>query len=215
MKIKLFIYCLIFTFIFSVSCFSLGSREVVFEAEELLKRHPDFVSIEGAWINEIGEDYKINLTEGRTIEFQCIDLRTGGGEYAGIASIGEFNLTSQVEYKEKLSWKDTYGYHVRFNDLSQLLGTKIETMTDCIDNYDKIYELAKKLAIEQFEIGWDSMPEIWYQWDTPLVKQFSGYIFTENRKAKIITSAIYDCGQAYWEEKALEDEKFRKALELE
>ena len=214
MKTKLFAF-LIFSIVFNLPCLPLGSSETVFGAEELLKTHPEFVDIEDKWTDKLGESYEINLTSGRTIGFKCIDLRTGGGKYAGLVSIGEFNLSGRVKYKEKTSWKDTYGYQVRFQDLSRLLGIKIETMIDCIDNYNQLYELAKMLAREHFNIGWSAMPEIWYQWDTPLVKQFSGYIFTENREAKIITSAIYDCSQAYWANKVLEDEKFRKSIGLE
>ena len=201
-------------------------------AEKLLKKHPEFVSIEGKWINKLGTDYKIKLTKGRILEFQFIDSRNGGGKYAGLKGIGEFSVTGRVDYidGEDHSWKDTYGSHVRFQDLSQLLGIKLENMNDCIDNYDKILEYVQMLAREQYLAGYeDSFKSARQSWENPdnLKKFPHHFVLSDKRNAMIAVWRIYGYPERLWhgiKEEDLENRrekvnadlpKIRKSLGLE
>ena len=203
MKQKLirFIAMLIAIFLPHIFITALGNKDWMPECEKALQAHPEFVSIEGKWTNKLGEDYKINLTDGRTIGFQFINLKTGGGIYAGLVSIDEFDLSGQVKYKEEESWKDTYGYHARFQDISQLIGVKIETMVDCIDNYDKIYELAQKLAKEEYFSDYEEVVKIGKTdfENTDIVKRFPHhFVLSENRRGVVFVSEIYGYSNGLW-----------------
>ena len=188
-------------------------------AEKLLKKNPEFVGIGDKWGEKLGNHYIVNLTGNRILEFAEIDTRNGGGKYAGLEGIGEFKLSSYVEFKNESYWKDTYGSHVRFQDLSQLLGIKIETMIDCIDNYDKILELVKKLAREQYLTSPDVSLRLYRERASrhiDIIKEFPNhFVLSENRIACIYVLAMYDwIAQYEWDEKIPAD-KLRKSLGLE
>ncbi len=121
---------------------------------EALKNHPEFVNIEEEGGEKLGGYLIVNLTENRSIEFSQIGYRSGGGKYACLRRIGEFELRGEVEYPNDTSRythsKECYGSYARFRDLSQAIGLKIETMTDVIDHYDEILDFVKKIANEQY-----------------------------------------------------------------
>ena len=195
----IFICCLtLFLFVTISMCFAET------RAEKLLNKHPEFVSIEQRWGDKLGTHYLVNLTENRILEFDQIDSRNGGGKYAGLRKIGEFEVRGYVIYKKtKVSWKDTYGSHARFQDLTQLLGVKIETMVDCINNYDKILNLVKMLARDQYLLGYEESIKLKNKdcfYDDKIISEFSHHFnFTEDRIALIRVVSIYDYIQWIWD----------------
>lgn len=199
MKKKFILICCLMLFSFAKQSMCVAETR----AEKLLKKHPEFVSIEGIWGNKLGNDYRIKLTKGRILEFQFIDSRNGGGKYAGLKEIGEFSVTGQVDYIDGVdhSWKDTYGSHVRFQDLSQLLGIKIENMIDCIDNYDKILEYVQMLAREQYLAGYEaSFNRAEIRWKNPdnLKKFPHHFVLSDERNAMIAVWRIYGYPERLW-----------------
>lgn len=202
------------------SCITaLGKKDWTTEGRKALYNHPDFISTEKEWGDKLGQHLVVNLTDNRILEFEQIDTRVGGGKYAGLKGIGEFKLSSYVEFNGESYWKDTYGSHVRFQDLSQLLGIKIETMIDCIDNYDKILELVKKLAREQYLTSPDVSLRLYRERASrhkDIIKEFPNhFVLSENRIACIYVLAMYDwIAQYEWDEKIPAD-KLRKSLGLE
>ena len=215
MKKKIILISYLTLFLFATqSMFFAETR-----AEKLLKKNPEFVGIGDKWGEKLRQHLTVNLTENRILEFSQIDTRNGGGKYAGLEGIGEFKLSSYVEFKNESYWKDTYGSHVRFQDLSQLLGIKIETMIDCIDNYDKILELVKKLAREQYLTSPDVSLRLYRERASrhkDIIKEFPNhFVLSENRIACIYVLAMYDwIAQYEWDEKIPAD-KLRKSLGLE
>lgn len=222
MKKKSFksIIILLILIVLPYSCITaLGNKDWTSEGRKALYNHPEFVSTENEWGEKLGQHLTVNLTENRILEFSQIDTRNGGGKYAGLEGIGEFKLSSYVEFKNESYWKDTYGSHVRFQDLSQLLGIKIETMIDCIDNYDKILELVKKLAREQYLTSPDVSLRLYRERASrhiDIIKEFPNhFVLSENRIACIYVLAMYDwIAQYEWDEKIPAD-KLRKSLGLE
>ena len=139
------------------SCITaLGKIDWTTEGDKALYAHPEFINIEEFWGEKLGTHYLVNLTENRMLEFSQIDSRNGGGKYAGLKRIGEFEVREDVRYIDEKGqpfwgdWKDAYGSYVRFRDLSQEMSIKIETMTDVIDHYDEILDFVKKIANEQY-----------------------------------------------------------------
>ena len=150
----IFICCLtLFLFVTLSMCVAFGLK-----GEKALKNHPEFISIENKWGEKLGTHYLVNLTENRILEFFQINSNSGGGKYACLKRIGEFELREDVQYFNEETktneywrdWKDAYGHYIRFSDLSKESGLKIETMTDVIDNYDEILDFVKKMANEQY-----------------------------------------------------------------
>lgn len=214
---------------------------------DALLNHPDFVNIEYATLNEHnrGMYYIVNLTDGRKIEFNYIDSNTGsgGGTFAGVGSIGEYSFAniSAYKYDESQDWEKIYGKHYKSNptyidsnsqewrmifgvsvasfaNLSMLLGIKIETMTDAIDNYDKIIQLAQILAREQY---FGNFKEIKNKgafsniFDTELQEKFPHcFINSENRKGFVYVIFLEGHGIKEWDEKIPED-RLKKYLGLE
>lgn len=193
------IFCLtIFLFVTLSMCFAFGLK-----GEKALKNHPEFISIENEWGEKLGTHYLVNLTGNRILEFAQIDSGNGGGKYAGLKGIGEFGLTGQVDYIDGKyhSWKDTYGSHVRFQDLSQLLGIKIENMIDCIENYDKILGYVQMLAREQYLAGYEaSFKRARKRRENPdNLENFPyHFVLSEKRNAMIAVSSIYGYSEDFW-----------------
>ena len=151
-KTIILICCLtLFLFVTLSMCVAFGLK-----GEKALKNHPEFVSIEEEWGTKLGTHYIVNLTDNRMLEFDQINSGNGGGEYACLERIGEFELRENVRYIDEKGqpfrgdWKDAYGSYARFSDLSQEMGIKIETMTDVINHYDEILDFVKKIANEQY-----------------------------------------------------------------
>lgn len=149
MKRKLIlIFCLtIFLFITLSICVAFGLK-----GEKALKNHPEFVSIEDEWGEKLGTYYLVNLTEDRTLEFFQIDSNSGGGKYACLSKIGEFELREDVRYiNESIkNNRESWSPYARFSDLSYALGIKIETMVDVVNHYDEILTFVKMVANEQY-----------------------------------------------------------------
>ncbi|MCQ2580288.1 MAG: hypothetical protein MJ159_06290 [Treponemataceae bacterium] len=196
MKKRITVYCILL-FIISTLAFCAGG-------ERALTKHPEFINIEQKWGDKLGTHYLVNLTGNRILEFDQIDSRTGGGKYAGLRRIGEFEVRGSVIYKKtKVSWKNTYGKHVRFQDLSQLLGIKIETMVDCINNYDEILNLVKQLAREQYLLGYEKSIKLKDNncfYDDRIINEFSHHFTcTEDRIGLIRVISIYNYIQWVWD----------------
>ena len=215
---------------------------------EALINHPEFVSIEYINTNEhdMGVYYIVNLTDGRKIEFNYIDTNTGGGIFGGVEAIGNYRFFGVSAYKNdnpqyweeffgkyykhygnyasffdsySQEWRQMYnGLVISFYNLSMLLGIKIETMTDAIDNYDKIIQLAQTLAREQYFGNFkeikdrDAFSNIF---DAELQEKFPHcFINSENRKGFVYVVMIENYGNGEWNEKIPED-RLKKYLGLE
>ena len=181
-----FTCCLtLFLFITISMCFSFGV--IGSKGEEALKKHSEFISIEKKWSEKIGEHYLIQLTGNRILEFAQIYANSGGGKYACLKRIGEFEISEDVRYINEEGelfwgdWKDSYGSFMRFRDLSNETGLKIETMTDVIDNYDEILSFVKMIANEQ------------YIFDEYVYHADSG-----SRKASIWVNSIHGYSHGLW-----------------
>lgn len=198
-------------------CFAFGLK-----GEKALKNHPEFVSIEEEWGEKLGTHYIVNLTENRILEFAQIDSRNGGGKYAGLRRIGEFEVRGFVSFPKDKSiethWKEQYGPHARFRDISQGMGVKIETMVDVIDHYDEIIDFFKMIAIEQYNTNKyvfrvDSEDRKAFIW----VHQINGYYWYHWHGVKedeFVGENFY--GSENWREKVNNDlPKIRKSLGLE
>ena len=93
------ICCLtIFSFATQSMCFAFGLK-----GEKALKNHPEFVSIEEEWGTKLGTHYIVNLTDNRMLEFDQINSGNGGGEYAGLRRIGEFEVRGFVTFSKDKS----------------------------------------------------------------------------------------------------------------
>ena len=163
-------------------------------AEKLLNKHPEFVSIGNKWVDKLGNHYLVNLTENRVLEFDQINSLNGGGKYACLMRIGEFELIGSVKYPKDSSteahWKDRYSSYARFQDLSQGMGVKIETMIDVINHYDEILNFVKMIAKEQF-----------------FSENYVYHIDSENRKATIWVWTIHGFFFEHWHGAKEEDLK--------
>ena len=110
------------------------------------------------------------------------------------------------------------GLVISFYNLSKLLGIKIETMTDAINNYDKIVQLAQILAREQYFGNFkeikdrDAFSNIF---DAELQEKFPHcFINSENRKGFVYVIFLEGHGIKEWDEKIPAD-KLKKYLGLE
>lgn len=240
------IICICLVSVVFSKTWAFGKKEYHIDAgHEALINHPDFVSIEYANPNEHdrGMYYIVNLTNGRKIEFNYIDTNTGGGIFGGVGSIGEYSFAniSAYKYDESQDWEKIYGKHYKSNptyidsnsqewrmifgfsvasfaNLSTLLGIKIETMTDAIDNYDKIIQFAQTLAREQYLGDFNKISDIMdlnILFDTELQEKFPhSFVNSENRKGVVFVISIEDKARWDWDEKIPED-RLKKYLGLE
>ncbi len=126
MKKKSFklIIILLILIVIPYSCITaLGNKDWTTEVEKALQVHPEFLNIEKEWVDKLGMHYVINLTGNRVLEFAEIDSRNGGGKYAQLRRINEFEVRGTVKYlndsSDEVHWKDRYGTNARFRDLSQ------------------------------------------------------------------------------------------------
>ena len=186
MKKLVFICC---SMLFSIACFALGNGENLCECEKALKAHPCVIDFK--CYNSI--IYEVTLTNNRIITFDEINI-SGGGFYACVNNIGEYHLNGLAMYRKnrKKKW-ETCSRGGYFIDLSQILGIKIESMIDCIDNYDKILELAKFLAYEQFKAGYNESAKLSDNrcFDLQTMNNFPfHYALSENRKAVVNVLSI-------------------------
>ncbi len=190
--------CFLVSFVMVMQCFALGSLE----GRDAMKNHPEVISYESR-AQEHGEYHEVTLTGGRKIEFDTINGHSGGGFYAAVTKIGEYTLYDSAFYLTKTKkWKNAGGSGAFFIDLSQILGIKIETMIDVIDNYDKILELAKFLALEQFKAGYYESTKLTdnRRFDLQTINEFPlNYVISENRKAVIYVSSIYEYPRWVWD----------------
>ncbi len=157
MKKKSFklIIILLILIVIPYSCITaLGNKDWTTEVEKALQVHPEFLNIEKEWVDKLGMHYVINLTGNRVLEFAEIDSRNGGGKYAQLRRINEFEVRGTVKYlndsSDEVHWKDRYGTNARFRDLSQGMGIKIETMVDVINHYDEVLSFIKMIANGQY-----------------------------------------------------------------
>ncbi len=215
---------------------------------EALINHPEFVSIEYINTNEhdMGVYYIVNLTDGRKIEFNYIDTNTGGGIFGGVEAIGNYRFFGVSAYKNDNPqyWEDFFGKYykhygnyasffdsysqewrqmynglvISFYNLSMLLGIKIETMTDAINNYDKIVQLAQILAREQYLTKIKEIPHhgnFDVLFDTEVQNRLpQHFVNSENRKGFVYVVMIENYGDWEWDEKIPAD-KLKKYLGLE
>ena len=205
------------------SCITaLGKIDWTTEGDKALYAHPEFINIEESWGEKLGNHYIVNLTENRILEFAQIDSRNGGGKYAGLRRIGEFEVRGFVTFPKDKSiethWKEQYGQHARFSDISQGMGIKIETMVDVINHYDEIIDFFKMIAIEQYNTNKyvfrvDSEDRKAFIW----VHQINGYYWYHWHGVKedeFVGENFY--GSENWREKLNADlPKIRKSLGLE
>lgn len=201
-KFILFLFIHLFL-LMSVPFFGFGSGEIVCKDEEAVKNHPDFVKFTSRG-QDYGNHYTVILTDNGTIEFENTDSQTGGGFYAAVYKIGEYQFYGHTAYydEKKRTWKNCGRSGAYFIDLSQMLGVKIETMADCIDNYDKIYELAKLLAQEQYKAGYDESVKLQKKnclLDSKIQNEFPyHFALSENRKSVVYILAMYEIPQWLW-----------------
>ena len=74
-------------------------------------------------------------------------------------------------------------------------------MVDCIDNYDKIYELAQKLAKEEYFSDYEEVVKIGKTdfENTDIVKRFPHhFVLSENRRGVVFVSEIYGYSNGLW-----------------
>lgn len=177
--------------ILSLIILTLPSTSVVvlakipLEGYKALKNHPEFVNIEKEGGEKLGGYLIVNFTENRSVEFSQIDYRSGGGKYACLRRIGEFELRGSVNYPKDTNRythsKECYGSYARFCDLSQAMGVKIETMVDVIDHYDEILAFVKMIATEQY-----------------ISDDYVYHVDTEDRKATIWVWKIHGYSFELW-----------------
>lgn len=176
MKKKFILICCLM--LFSFACFALG-------AERALKKNPEFVGIGEKWGEKLGNHYIVNLTGNRILEFAEIDSRNGGGKYACLSRIDEFELRGFVKYPKdsctEEHWKDCYSSYARLQDLSYAIGIKIETMVDVINHYDEILTFIKMIANEQYSSD-----------------DYIYHVDSENRKATIWVDKIHGYYNGLW-----------------
>ncbi|MBR4825106.1 MAG: hypothetical protein IKZ86_09915, partial [Spirochaetaceae bacterium] len=177
------ICCLtIFSFATQSMCFAFGLK-----GEKALKNHPEFVSIEEEWGTKLGTHYIVNLTDNRILEFDQINSGNGGGEYACLKRIGEFELRGFVQYINKNgeivrgNTKESWSAYARFRDISQGMGVKIETMVDVINHYDEIISFFKMIANEQY-----------------ISDDYAYHVDSENRKATIYVAYLNGYPDGLW-----------------
>ncbi|MDD6486722.1 MAG: hypothetical protein PUF61_07255 [Spirochaetales bacterium] len=219
MKKNIIFICCLTLFLFATQSISVAFG---LKGEKALKNHPEFVSIEEEWGEKLGTHYIVNLTENRILEFAQINSGNGGGKYAGLRRIGEFEVRGFVTFPKDKSiethWKEQYGPHARFRDISQGMGVKIETMVDVIDHYDEIIDFFKMIAIEQYNTNKyvfrvDSEDRKAFIW----VHQINGYYWYHWHGVKedeFVGENFY--GSENWREKVNNDlPKIRKSLGLE
>ena len=175
--------------IFPYSCITaLGKIDWTTEGDKALYAHPEFINIEEFWGTKLGTHYLVNLTENRILEFDQIDSRNGGGEYACLKRIGEFEVRGFVQYINKKgeivrgNTKESWSAYARFRDISQGMGVKIETMVDVIDHYDEIISFFKMIANEQY-----------------ISDDYAYHVDTEERKAIIWVEKIHGYYSGLWQ----------------
>ena len=207
------------------SCITaLGKIDWTTEGDKALYAHPEFINIEEFWGTKLGTHYLVNLTENRILEFDQIDSRNGGGEYACLKRIGEFEVRGFVQYINKNgeivrgNTKESWSAYARFRDITQGMGVKIETMVDVINHYDEIIDFFKMIAIEQYNTNKyvfrvDSEDRKAFIW----VHQINGYYWYHWHGVKedeFVGENFY--GSENWREKVNNDlPKIRKSLGLE
>ncbi len=197
---KKVLICLILLSATVTACFAKGNGENLLECEKALKAHPYVIDFK--CYNSI--IYEVTLTNGRTITFDEINIY-GGGFYASVSTIGEFWLMDSCDYrkKENQPWEHCSVYGIYFIDLSRMLGIKIETMVDCINNYDKILELIRFLAQEQYKTGYQESVKLQHGrglHDSKTRNLFPfHFVFSENRKAVVNVLAIHEYPQWVWD----------------
>ena len=187
--------------------FAMGREEKEIESfMEMLKTHPDFVSIETYRSNKdvfSGSNdsfISINLTNNRKISFQHIE-KNGGGKYANIDSIGDYHFLGYAKDANKEFSSGAY-----FIDLSYIFNKEIITIVDAIDNYDLLYIYAKKLAKEELKLGTTKMELLHYSWDSCIFNSFLGYNKTSNtRVSKIFVTSWLGPWTQDWEKYLPED----------
>lgn len=220
---KLIIILLILIIIPYSSITALGNIDWTPEAEKALQVHHEFIRIEKKWYDKLGTHYLIDLTENRILEFDQIDSKNGGGKYACLSRIGEFELREGVRYiNESIkNNRESWSPYARFSDISQATGLKIETMTDVIDFYDGILNFVKMIANEQYISddyvyrvdSEDRKAAIW-------VWKIHGYFFHHwhGAKEEDLDNPLYETlySDKNWAEKLNADlPKIRKSLGLE
>ena len=206
MKQKLirFIAMLIAIFLPHIFITALGNKDWMPECEKALQAHPEVISYEVRG-QKHGGYYEVILTDERIIEFDTILADSGGGFYASVSKIGEFWLMDSCDYrkKENQPWEHCSVYGIYFIDLSRMLGIKIETMVDCRNNYDKILELIRFLAQEQYKTGYQESVKLQHGrglHDSKTRNLFPfHFVFSENRKAVVNVLAIHEYPQWVWD----------------
>ena len=180
MRKKIILSCCLTLFLFATVsiCYAYD-----FKAVKELKRHPEFVSIEGCWGTKLGTDYRIKLTNDRILEFQYVDAINGGGKFASLRVIDEFELGGSVLYVKPSwnDWKYYYGTYARLQDLSHAIGIKIETMVDVINHYNEILAFVKMIANEQYTSN-----------------DYLYHVDSENRQATIWVEKIHGYYNGLW-----------------
>lgn len=154
------------------------------EIKELLKQNQNFESIDFCLLRESlfnpMFDIDINLKDGKTISFACVD-KHGGGKYCCIKAIGKnnrYNFLSRVTVDNKPVPSDG----LNFIDLSFLLGTKIINISDAIDKYDAIYNIAEEVAKQEYVLGTEKMLEVYYSWNKQDFENCNSFIYTNGRR---------------------------------
>ena len=198
------IIIVIFRFILFLLINSICYAKGKFEGREAMENHPEVISYELRG-QKHGAYYKVTLTGNRIIEFSNILSDSGSGFYAAISKLGEYWFLDSCRYRKsaKQEWKICGTDGIYFTDLSQILDTKIETMVDCIDNYNKIYELAKFLANEQYKAGCKESANLQDHrclFDSRIKDVFPfHFALSENREAVVTVLAIYEYPQWFWD----------------
>lgn len=200
---KKYILTLCICFIcFSGQLFAIGSGEKEIQSfNEMLKSHPDFVSIETYRSNRdvfSGSNdafISVKLTNNRKISFQYIE-KNGGGKYANVAKIDGYNFLGYAKDN-----KNKYSSGAFFIDLSYILDKEISTIIDAIDNYDLILRYARKITEEEILLGTEQMKLFHYSWDKSVINAYYGYSNNENiRESKIFTATIFGPWDSEWTE---------------
>lgn len=110
MKKNIILICCLTLFLFTTQsmCIAFGLK-----GEKALKNHPEFVNIEEEWGTKLGNHYIVNLTDNRILKFDQINSGNGGGEYAGLRRIGEFEVRGFVTFsKDKSKAYNISNYYI-------------------------------------------------------------------------------------------------------
>ena len=177
-------------FLFFSICYCFSKDKRLPEWQQQLKEHPEFETIEYMWSDKNGSHYKITLSDNRIFEIEEINYKTGNSFYAAVTNINEYKFWDSCKYinSKNGKWKSCSTYGIYFIDLTEILGINIENAVDVINNYDRICELAKNIAREQY-----------------LNERYEYHIYTEKRNSSISIVSVMEYPAYFWHGVAEED----------